>query len=342
MSSTFLRISAVVLFLIGVCCFCFYPTHAPSSLPEEETGVGTSQQPSAPNETIPTVVYQETVSPSQPPPQLGDNNGVSTQPPTPSNEQSVTESEDEPIEDKPIEVNQENPGDITEPNPSLTPETPTAPPVNTAPESTNQIIKRVEGINNMIALTFDDGPYPQMTAQYLAVLDKLNVQATFFMIGQRIEYYPELARKVVQYGSEIGSHSWQHARLDQLTMDDIVQDLTLVENQVQINLGQEINLLRPPYGRYNDNVLAAAEQLGYKVITWDVDPRDWENHPPEKIVSGVLEQARPGSIVVMHEGQPNTLEALPVIIEKLREYGLEPVTVSEMLNQDPTQMESEF
>jgi len=249
----------------------------------------------------------------------------------PSTGQSVAVTEDEPAK-----VNQGNPADTTEPDQSLISQTTIAPPANPTSEATDQLIKRVDGINNMVALTFDDGPFPQMTAQYLAVLDRLNVRATFLMVGQRIKDYPELARKVVQYGSEIGSHSWGHARLDQLTAEAIAEDLRLVENQVQTNLGLEISLLRPPYGGRNDNVLAVAKQLGYKVIIWDVDPRDWEDPPPEKIVAGVLEQVKPGSIIIMHEGHPNTLKALPVIIQRLRERGLEPVPVSEMLNQVKT------
>ncbi len=333
MSSVFLRISAMIMFLLVV-CFCFlylYPTNAnvPSSMPINESGVKISRQVKAVHETNPNI-FKETVRPSQQ--QLENKNGISVQSSTPSTGQSVIVTEDEPTE-----VNQENPGDTTEPDQSLTPQTPITPAVNPTSEVTNQLIKRVDGIDNMVALTFDDGPYPQMTAEYLAVLDKLNVRATFFMVGQRIKAYPELARKVVQYGSEIGSHSWQHARLDQLTADAIAEDLRLVGDQVQINLGREISLLRPPYGRHNDNVLAVAKQLSYKVIIWDVDPRDWENPSPEKIIASVLEQVKPGSIIIMHEGHPNTLKALPVIIQKLRERGLEPVPVSEMLNQNISQ-----
>ncbi len=325
MPSVHLRILTVIMFLLIVCfCFfCLFPTNAnaPSSISINETGLKISRQVKA--------THEKTIRPGQP--QVEEKNSIPVQSSVPSTGQSVAVTEDEPAK-----VNQGNPADTTKPDQSLISQTTIAPPANPKSEATDQLIKRVDDINNMVALTFDDGPFPQMTAQYLAVLDRLNVRATFFMVGQRIKDYPELARKVVQYGSEIGSHSWGHARLDQLTAEAIAEDLRLVENQVQTNLSREISLLRPPYGGRNDNVLAVAKQLGYKVIIWDVDPRDWEDPPPEKIVAGVLEQVKPGSIIIMHEGHPNTLKALPVIIQRLRERGLEPVPVSEMLNQVKT------
>ncbi|KAF1084807.1 Peptidoglycan-N-acetylglucosamine deacetylase [Sporotomaculum syntrophicum] len=331
MRSVCLRILAVVIVILGVClCFlCIFPTlaHAPSSSTVQINGVKISgaQAPSEVKQTI----NQRTGQPGQPPQQPVNNNDLSEQAATSGTGQIVA-AVDEPTE-------QSNPENIAETQASLSPPVTPSPPEQPINQLSDQLIRRVNGVNNLVAITFDDGPVPQITAQYLAVLDKLNVRATFFMVGQNINQYPELACKVVRYGNEIGSHSWRHAKLDKLTADEIGEDLSLAEYHVQINLGQPVNLFRPPYGIRNDTILAVANELGYQVIIWDVDPRDWEDPPPEYIVASVLGQVQPGSIILLHEGHPNTLKALPVIIQKLRERGLEPVTVSELLSHNPAQ-----
>ncbi|TYO95872.1 polysaccharide deacetylase family protein [Desulfallas thermosapovorans] len=336
MSSTSLRVMSGIMFLLGVCfCVFYYPTyaHPPSSLHGEYAGADTDQQKNEPLKS-PPAANQGTNESGQSQWQSGDKNGAPESFSSPGTEQSVV-----PVQKEPTEVAPETPENITNPSDSITPQTP-APPAVPASNTGNQLIKRVDSVHNMVAITFDDGPFPQMTEQYLAVLDKLNVRATFFMVGQRIKYYPELARRVAEQGNEIGSHSWQHARLDELTAEAIAEDMRLVANEVQAAVGQAVSLLRPPYGARSDVLLATAEQHGYKVIIWDVDPRDWEDPPPDQIVASVLGQVKPGSIIVMHEGHVNTLQALPVIIQKLRERGLEPVTVSEMLSRDITQSDS--
>lgn len=205
--------------------------------------------------------------------------------------------------------------------------------VEPSPADTSQLIKQVD-IQGKVGLSFDDGPYSEMTGQYLKALQKCNVRATFFMIGQRIRQYPGEARKVIELGSEIGSHSWRHARLDKLEREEIAKDLRSVAQQVYESLGDEIGLFRPPYGRYSENVIEVARELNQQVVLWNVDPRDWENPPPEEIVSRVLSQVKPGSIIILHEGRKNTLQALPEMIQKLRERGLEPVPVSELLDRE--------
>jgi len=200
----------------------------------------------------------------------------------------------------------------------------------TSPAENTKIIKRVD-VQGKVGISFDDGPLPGMTELYLQVLEKHDTRATFFMLGQQVSNHPELAQMVINQGSEIGSHSWGHSRLDQLEQDDVLADLQNVADQVYDTVGQGISLLRPPYGRHSETVIAAAQELNQQVIMWDVDPRDWENPAPEKIVTTIMEQVKPGSIIILHEGHQNTLQALPVIIQRLRERNLEPVTVSELL-----------
>ncbi len=194
-----------------------------------------------------------------------------------------------------------------------------------------QIIKRVE-VKGKVGISFDDGPYPGMTEQYLDILEKYNTRATFFMVGQRVSLYPEPARKVIEQGSEIGSHSWGHGRLDELKTEQVLADLQSVTEQVYDTVGREVDFMRPPYGCYSEAVVAAARELNQHLVLWDVDPRDWEDPPPEEIVAKIMNQTKPGSIIILHEGHKNTLQALPEIIQKLREQDLEPVPISELFN----------
>lgn len=198
------------------------------------------------------------------------------------------------------------------------------------PAESTQIVKRVN-VQGKVGISFDDGPHPGMTELYLQVLKKYDTRATFFILGQQVSIYPELAEKVIHQGSEIGSHSWRHSRLDQMELDEIVADLQSVAQQVYDTVGKEISLLRPPYGRHSETVVAAARELNQQIIMWDVDPRDWEDPAPEKIVASIMDQVKPGSIIILHEGHQNTLLALPEIIQKLRERNLEPVPVSKLL-----------
>ena len=186
-------------------------------------------------------------------------------------------------------------------------------------------------VPDKVALTFDDGPCPQMTEQYLAVLQAYGLQATFFVVGRQAVLYPEILEKIVAQGSELGSHSWQHDRLDKLTPKQVAADLQKTTAHIYEAGGQEIVFMRPPYGRGSADILAAAKDLQQKLVYWDVDPRDWEEPPPEKIVKKVMEQVQPGSMILLHEGYRNTLTALPEIIQGLQARGLQPVSVSTLL-----------
>jgi peptidoglycan/xylan/chitin deacetylase (PgdA/CDA1 family) len=198
------------------------------------------------------------------------------------------------------------------------------------PAETLPVIYRLD-VQDKVALTFDDGPCPEMTEQYLAVLQAYGIQATFFIIGRQAGLHPETMGKIIAQGSELGSHSWKHDQMDQLAPKQIAADLQETAAQIYELWGQEITFFRPPYGRGSPDVLAAAKELGQKLVYWDVDPRDWEEPPPEEIVERVMEQVQPGSIIILHEGRPNTLAALPEIIQGLQARGLQPVSVSTLL-----------
>ncbi|WP_134642933.1 polysaccharide deacetylase family protein [Ammonifex thiophilus] len=186
-----------------------------------------------------------------------------------------------------------------------------------------------------VALTFDDGPYPGLTERYLAVLERMHAPATFFVIGCRAERYPHLVKLMREKGHEVGSHSWWHANLGRATKEEVRSDLVRTARVLEGITGEPVKFFRPPYGAVNSGVLEIAEELGEKVVLWDVDPRDWTNPGPQTMVKRVLSQVRDGSIILLHEGRPGTLEALPTLIRELRNRGYELVTLSELLQPAP-------
>jgi len=296
MLTVFLRVATGVLVFLGV---FFYPFQYPisSQSPLYNPWQGLNQQVNQSTETLPPSV-------------------VSRQPARTKHTTAGDQGKSLPVLLRPEEI-------LPLPRESMAAELP--------PVEYPQIIKRVE-VKGKVGISFDDGPYPGITEQYLDILEKYNTRATFFMVGQRVSLYPEPARKVIEQGSEIGNHSWGHGRLDELKTEQVLADLQSVTEQVYDIVGQKVDFMRPPYGCYSEAVVAAARELNQHLVLWDVDPRDWEDPPPEEIVAKIMNQTKPGSIIILHEGHKNTLQALPEIIKKLRERDLEPVPISKLFN----------
>lgn len=183
-----------------------------------------------------------------------------------------------------------------------------------------------------IALTFDDGPYPFYTPLLLHVLERSGVPATFFIVGRSAQEFPELMRRIVAGSNEIGNHTFNHYTLTGLSDYQMAYQIAAGGSFLQRFTGQPVTLFRPPHGRYNQRVVAIAHELGYKTIFWSDSPDDVKNISPDLVVARVLYYARPGTIVLMHSGQYKTIEALPVIIDRLRREGYTFVTVSQLLN----------
>ncbi|MDQ6780083.1 MAG: polysaccharide deacetylase family protein [Candidatus Eremiobacteraeota bacterium] len=183
-----------------------------------------------------------------------------------------------------------------------------------------------------IALTFDDGPYPFYTPLLLHMLERSRVPATFFLVGRSAQEFPELVQRLIAGGNEIGNHTFNHYTLTTLNDYQIAYQIAAGGAFLHQFTHRPVTLFRPPHGRYNQRVVAIAQQLGYHTIFWSDSPDDVKNISPDLVVARVLYQARPGAIVLMHSGQYKTVEALPVIIERLREAGYTFVTVSQLMN----------
>ncbi len=178
-----------------------------------------------------------------------------------------------------------------------------------------------------VALTFDDGPWPNSTAKFLALLKKFHVKATFFVIGYLAQRYPDLVRAEVKAGMAIGNHSWDHPNTPfrDLSRKRIHSEIAKTKAYLA-SAGVDTSVFRPPGGSYSNAVIKAAERLDSRLVIWAVDPKDWRHgRTTKQIVKAVLSAVRPGSIILMHDGggdRSATLAALPRIIKGIRKMGL--------------------
>jgi peptidoglycan-N-acetylglucosamine deacetylase len=186
----------------------------------------------------------------------------------------------------------------------------------------------------VIALTFDDGPWPNTTDSILATLKKENIKATFFVVGQPLQSFPELGKKILADGHVIANHTlhhWYH-RMTPIVAQKEIDDTLKIIKQV---LNVETEYFRPPGGVMTNGLVAYAESKKQSVVMWSVDSRDSNARRPsaEAITKNVVDGATPGGIVLMHDGggsHENTAKALPQIIAKLRAKGYKFATVPEL------------
>ena len=181
-----------------------------------------------------------------------------------------------------------------------------------------------------VALTFDDGP-SIYTEGLLDILKEHGVQATFFLLGQSARVQSETVARMSAEGHEIGNHTWNHPNLTQLTDELTRQQIQQTDDIVSQIIGGPTQLLRPPYGAYNDRVLAV---VGLPIIVWSVDPLDWKDRDA-KIVAARIIESPAGAIILAHDIHKTTVAAVPAIIAALRERGIHFVTVTKLFEPDP-------
>ncbi|GAA0595269.1 peptidoglycan-N-acetylmuramic acid deacetylase PdaC [Virgibacillus siamensis] len=182
-----------------------------------------------------------------------------------------------------------------------------------------------------VALTFDDGPHPDVTPRILDTLKKHDAKATFFMLGSQVEYYPTLANKVEEAGHEIGNHTMNHQDLTVLPPEKIREEVQKSSGIIEKATGRTPTLLRPPYGASNSNVEQVATDLRVPIVMWSVDSLDWKSRNAAAVNEEVMSNVTSGSIVLMHDIHPSTADALPQLLTSLEKQGYQMVTVSQLL-----------
>jgi len=209
-----------------------------------------------------------------------------------------------------------------------------------------ELVNRVETTAPIVALTFDDGPTPTGTDSILAILRREGIRATFFLTGSETEMNPDLAARIVEDGHELGNHSWSHRRMV-LKSPGFIRDEVERTDSLLRRAGHDGPIhFRPPYGKKLLGLPWYLARTGRTTITWDVEPESYPevDGDTERIVAHVLENSRPGSIILLHvmyPGRRATMRSVEGIVRGLRERGLEFVTVSELLSRAGSEAESQ-
>ena len=189
----------------------------------------------------------------------------------------------------------------------------------------------VQKDSNVCALSFDAAWGNEDTQQLIDILGKYNIRATFFVVGDWVDKYPESVKALHDAGHEVMNHSNKHDHMTKLSADQIIADVNACSDKIENVTGVRPELFRPPYGEYDDKVVSTLRSMGMYTIQWDVDSLDWKELSAEEITGRVTERIAPGSIVLFHNAAKHTPAALPGLIEKLIQKGYSFVPISELI-----------
>lgn len=192
-----------------------------------------------------------------------------------------------------------------------------------------------------VAITFDDGPNPLYTPAVLDILAEHGIKATFFMVGRHVEQYPEIARRIVAEGHDIGNHTYSHRSLVPLSPEKVYEEIVRAETIIEEVTGKRPHLFRPPRGVYSQTVRDIAAKRSYTICLWSISSQDWREISSREVTSRVLEHVCGGDILLFHDSgnlvsaqggyRQNTIRALPIILAGLEERGLTPVSMQELM-----------
>ncbi len=200
--------------------------------------------------------------------------------------------------------------------------------------ATGEPIRHVKTTEKVIALTFDDGPDKPYTEQILGVLDKHNVKGTFFVLGGNAKANPDLIKKIMSDGHDLGNHTWAHSKMKGRTVEAMKQDIQSVDTVLR-NLGYKGEItFRPPFGITSPNLKTALQELDKRMVVFTFLPQDWTKISAQQIYNNVMKEMKPGLIITLHDGgnrRENTVKATDMLITDLQKQGYRFVTVSELL-----------
>ena len=198
-------------------------------------------------------------------------------------------------------------------------------------------IYKVKTDKKVVALTFDISWGTKVPGPVLDTLKQYNVKSTFFISGPWAVKHPEFPKRIAAEGHEIASHGEEHVNLSEYPKETVKKNILTAHEKIKEVTGVEPKLIRTPNGDWNDMVLTTAEELNYKVIQWSTDSLDWKKPGVQAITDRVLKKVEPGDIILMHASDTclQTPEALPKVLEGLKQQGYQLVTVSELLTMGP-------
>ncbi len=192
-------------------------------------------------------------------------------------------------------------------------------------------IYSVDTEENKIALTINCAWNADDINLILETLSKNEVKATFFMVGDWVSKFPDAVEKIYESGNEIANHSESHAHVNNLNYEKNVEEITKCSDRIKSITGNSTTLYRGPYGEYNDTVVKAASDLNHIMVQWSIDTLDYNGLTAEQMWDRIEPKLENGSIILMHNGTENTAMSLDMIIKNIKDKGLEPVTVSELI-----------
>lgn len=179
-----------------------------------------------------------------------------------------------------------------------------------------------------IAITFDDGPHPVYTPMLLDGLKERGIHATFFLLGESAQNYPDLVKRIQEEGHLIGNHTFHHTDLKNADTVLLHQEVVKTNEVIEKITGQTPQYIRPPFGSHKDSL---EEQTGMLVVLWNIDPLDWCSEDAAGIVRQIEKNAKDNGIILMHDSYKTSVMAALTAIDDLQKEGYEFVTVDEIL-----------
>ena len=199
----------------------------------------------------------------------------------------------------------------------------------------NDTYTRVSTSRKVVAITFDDGPHPENTPRLLDMLKERRIKATFYVVGNMVKYSPQLIRRMIAEGHEIGNHTVTHGNLARMSDDALRKELQAAHDQIIAETGVTPRTMRPPGGSIKKSQKELMlREFGYPTILWSVDPEDWKRPGPAVVTSRLVNGASPGGILLVHDLHKPTVDAMPSTFDQLLAQGYEFVTVTELIELD--------
>ena len=192
----------------------------------------------------------------------------------------------------------------------------------------------VETTEPKVAISFDAAWGADKTEKIMEICKEYEVNATFFLVGFWVDNNPDLVKKISDSGFEIGTHSNTHPDMTKLSAENQKLELETSISKIEKITNKEVTLFRAPYGAYNNSLIEQAESLNLKTIQWDVDSLDWKGLSADEITMRIINNAKNGSIILCHNNSDHILDALPLLLDRLKKKGFTITCIGDLIYQD--------